>query len=435
MLKNDKEKKNKQQRSLTSEREERVYVPARDADIYRRPSPKRLIKEKSTLDGILEYKSPVNLAKVKVGGFDYVFLVLVAFLVAFGTVMVFSSSYAFADTRYDDAYHFIRSQILGVTVGVVFMLFFSLLNYRVYFHGAPIVYLVTVGFLLVVLALGFTAYGAQRWVQIGPFSFQPSELAKTTVVLMLAWFMVRYKDKIIDYKNIKGNLLYSIGIPLCIIGVLAVLIVLEKHLSGTVIIVAIGFLMMDYLGTPRRITIPFVLICGVLAFFVILYASDHGSARIESWLDPEAHASGSAWQYLQGKYAIGSGGIFGLGLGASRMKHSYVSQPQNDFIFAIICEELGFIGAIVVIVAFAFLIMRGFRIAAKAPDTFASAVAYGITVHIALQVILNIMVVTGLIPNTGISLPFFSSGNSAMIMTLSEMGIMLSISRASYIER
>ncbi len=384
-------------------------------------------------------------------GVDRILLVIVAILVCFGSVMVFSASYADAAARYDDSYYFIKRQIVFVGIGLVAMIIVMNVPYKLFKFWAVPSYILTLGLLVVVLAMGLVRGGAQRWISIGGFTFQPSELGKLTLVLMLAWYYttfqegMRYKkwsmisknpDKRKGEKKLwwRANFTYGLFFPGCIIALIVLLVALEKHLSGIIILGLIGLTVMFVSGCNGALLggIMGIAGSGVVAFALL---TDYTKRRIDIWLAPEQYPLDGGWQTLQGMNAIGSGGLWGLGLGGSRQKYSYVSQPQNDFIFTIVCEELGFVGAVAVMLLFGLLVWRGFVIAKNAPDSFSGIVAAGISSKVAIQVLLNIGVVTNSLPNTGISLPFFSYGGSSLIMLFVEMGILLSISRYSYIRK
>lgn len=297
-----------------------------------------------------------------------------------------------------------------------------------YKNLAVAAYGVSVLLLIAVLFVGDDGGGAQRWIIIGPLRFQPSEIAKYALILTLAWYYSKYEYKAFDLKSEKNSNLYGTLIPLGIIGVICILVLLEKHLSGIIIIGSIGLMVMFASGIRLKLLGIFAAVAGVGVTAFALF-TDYTKRRIDIWRNPAAYPQDGGWQTLQGMRAIGSGGFFGLGLGNSRQKYSYVSQPQNDFVYTIICEELGFIGALAVLVLFALLVWRGYVIAMRAPDRFSQLVAVGISSKIALQVLLNIGVVTNTIPNTGISLPFFSYGGTALVVQLIEMGTLLAISR------
>ena len=387
---------------------------------------------------------------IRKAGFDSVFFVLVLILIAFGSVMVFSASYADALARFDDSFYFVKKQLLFVFLSLLIIPTVSLFDYKLFYRFADVLYLITVGMLLLVLVIGFAGGGAQRWFSVFGISVQPSEIAKVTLVLVLAKYFSRHKSQVLSYKknsglkgreyrfirrkNNKESLIYGIFLPLCAVGIIDVLVMLEKHISGLAIITMLCFIVMFYAGSDTRF-LAAIALTGAAAIVLLIVLFPYAMGRVNVWRDPYAYRLEGGWQTIQGLYAIGSGGAFGVGLGESNLKFGYVSQPHNDFIFTIVCEELGFVGALTVVVLFALLVWRGLYISRKAPDTFSSIVAFGISVHIALQVLLNIAVVTNTMPNTGISLPFFSYGGSSLLVLAAEMGIMLSISRYSFIRK
>ena len=398
----------------------------------------------------MKVKGEVGELTLRRSGFDTVFFVLVLILLAFGSVMVFSASYADALARFDDSFYFAKKQLSFVFIALVIMPLAAWFPYKFYYRIADVLYLITLGMLLLVLVIGFAGFGAQRWFSLFGISVQPSEIAKVTLVLVLARFFSRNKESVLAHrknrglrgleyritkrKNRRQSFLYGIVIPLALIGTVDILVMLEKHISGLAIITMLSLIVMFYAGSDWRWLAAIGLI-GAGAIVLLITVFPYATDRVLVWQDPYKYRLEGGWQTIQGLYAIGSGGPFGLGLGESRLKYSYVSQPHNDFIFTIVCEELGFIGALSVIVLFGLLVWRGMYIAKKAPDAFASITAFGISTHIAIQVLLNIAVVTNTMPNTGISLPFFSYGGSSLIVLAAEMGIMLSISRYSYIRK
>lgn len=366
--------------------------------------------------------------RVVKSGVDSFLLFTVLSLLVFGLVMVFSASYADAQARYGDSYYFIKRQSVMVCIGLVFMIVASRIPLRMYKWAAVPAYIVSALLLVAVLFMGDEGGGAQRWIKFGSLRFQPSEIAKYALILTLAWYYQKYESKAFDFKDKRTSNLYGTLFPLCLIGLICGLVMLEKHLSGIIIIGTIGLMVMFASGIRLKLLGAFgaVAVAGVAAMALL---TDYTKRRIDIWLNPAAYPQDGGWQSLQGMRAIGSGGFFGLGLGNSRQKFSYVSQPQNDFIYTIICEELGYIGAVAVIVLFGLLVWRGYVIAMRAPDRFAQLTAIGISSKIALQVLLNIAVVTNSLPNTGISLPFFSYGGTAMVVQLIEVGTLLAISR------
>ena len=356
---------------------------------------------------------------------DLPFLVLVLTLVGFGLVMLASASSAVALYRRGDAWAYLRPQLLYAALGLVGLWLASRVDYHIFHKLAwP---LLALSLVLLVAVLFMPEYnGCKRWLVLpGLGTLQPSEIAKFAVVLVFSHVISLNHDQMKRF---------SVGVfPFALVlGVVAALMLLEPHLSGTLLILGIGAVLMFVGGTGLK---WFVLagVSGVAAIgaaVVIMpdlvpYAAD----RLNSWLDPFADPLGDGHQTIQSLYAIGSGGAAGLGLGNSRQKHLFVPEPQNDFIFSILCEELGFLGACAVILLFSALLWRGITLAAHAPDRFGALLVVGFVVQVALQAVLNIAVVTNTIPNTGISLPFFSSGGTSLMMLLGEMGIVLSVSR------
>ncbi|MBE6585430.1 MAG: cell division protein FtsW [Ruminococcaceae bacterium] len=370
-------------------------------------------------------------------GIDLPFLFIVIALAVFGAIMAYSASSVYADQYHgDSAYYFKRHMIyliLGVVASIPFVIKARPWFWRMFGVGS---YIASVLLLLLVLIIG-SSYdsGATRWIQIGPVSVQPSEIAKMAVILMISLEMSKYEKQLKNEQKFGGHLRYGVIYPMLIFGFICALVMLERHLSGIIIIGLLGLTTM-YLGGTKGKYFLWLIGIGAVAVLVVLLFSDYAQTRVTTWLFiDKVDPLGSAWQTLQGLNAIGSGGFFGKGLGNSQQKYGYVSQPQNDFIFTIVCEELGFIGAVCVVVLFGLLVWRGFKIASKAPDKFCAMVVYGLIIKVALQTILNIAVVTNSMPNTGIALPFFSSGGTAIILQIFEMGMILSISRYSYQKR
>ena len=370
------------------------------------------------------------------GGIDVYFLLIVLVIALFGIVMSYSVSSYTAELETGDSLYYVKRHIIFMALAVGFTALFVVYARPWFWRVFGIaVYAGSVVLLLAVLVVGTAGGGAQRWIEIGPITIQPSEIAKMAVVLVLALIMSKYEKKIELSQRFGGHFRYGVLYPGMIIALICGLVMLEKHLSGLIIIGLLGLVIMFIGGTDKKWMLA-ICVFGVIAVSVVLLFSDYAQERVLTWLFIEdADPTGSAWQTWQGLYAIGSGGLFGVGLGNSRQKYGYVSEPQNDFIFSIICEELGFIGALMVILLFALLLWRGYRIASKCPDKFTSLVVYGLTTKIALQTVLNIAVVTNSMPNTGISLPFFSSGGTALMIQIFEMGIILSMSRYSYVKK
>lgn len=356
---------------------------------------------------------------------DYSFLLVVFALLSYGLIMVFSASSATAHYQFGDAYYFIKRQFAWAIIGIVIMFAVSRISYKTIYRYAIHLMGISVFLLIAVLIIGIEVKGARRWLGFGSFSFQPSEIAKFAVIVFLARSLTTNKDALKTFS--KGFLPYIV-----IIGILSGLIFLEPHFSGAMVIALTGFLVMWAAGAKfshfASIGVAVVPIVGIAAV-----SASYRLARVTTFLDPFKDTSGDGWQIVQSLYAIGSGGFFGMGLGQSRQKFLYLPEPQNDFIFSIICEELGFIGALLVIALFVLLIWKGIKIAINAPDRFASLTVIGIISLIAVQTVLNIAVVTSSMPATGMPLPFFSYGGTSLVFILAQMGVILSISRESEI--
>ena len=356
---------------------------------------------------------------------DVPFLVVLLALLSYGLIMLFSAGYAVALYRRGDAYTYIRPQLLFAALGAAAMYAASLVDYHVWHKLAwPVMGL---SLILLVVVLFMPEYnGCKRWIVLpGLGTLQPSEIAKFAVVLVFSHIISLNHDRMHSFAG--GVLPFAL-----ILGVVTVLMLLEPHLSGTLLILSIGAVLMFVGGTGLQwFGLAGGLGAGAIAAAVLAlpelvpYAAD----RLASWRDPFADPLGEGHQTIQSLYAIASGGLAGLGLGNSRQKYLYVPEPQNDFIFSILCEELGFIGAALAVALFLALLLRGMSIAIRARDKFGALLAVGFVVQVVLQAILNIAVVTNTIPNTGISLPFFSSGGTSLILLLAEMGVMVNIGR------
>ncbi len=357
-------------------------------------------------------------AVIKKSGMDLGFLATVILLVVLGLIMVFSASYPYANYRYGNGLYFISRQAIWALLGLFAMLFTAKVDYRVYKKLAVPILAVTFVLLALVLASS-PIKGSRRWLGIGSFSFQPSELAKVSVIIFLSAVLSEAKAKI---KDIKFLLKYG-AVLLGILG----LLILEPHFSVCIIICCVVAIMLLVAGFPPKVFWTLVAIMVPIAI-AVAFGADYRADRLTTYLDPFQDKQGDGWQIIQSLYAIGSGGLFGLGFGNSRQKYMYVSEPQNDFIFAIICEELGIIGAFVIITLFGILVWRGIKIAVSAPDNFGSLLVVGIISLVGVQTFLNIAVVTKLIPTTGISLPFFSAGGSSLVFLMASMGMVLNVS-------
>ena len=350
--------------------------------------------------------------------FDYSLLFLIIFLVGFGLVMLYSVSSYEAEGSFGNAAYYLERQGIFALGGMAGMLLISRIPYGFWKKVSPIVYLLAFLLCAAVIFVGDDAGGSQRWLQIGPIRFQPSELAKIGVIIYVAAVLSKMPRKIRDFKTVVKVL----------IRVAPIILVIAKSNLSTGIIVAGICSLMRFVASPKYS--HFFALAGVVAAAgaVFILTQSYRSARILAWLHPEDYPD-DAYQTLQGLYAIGSGGLFGKGLGASIQKMGYVPEAQNDFIFTIICEELGLFGAICVILLFVLLLWRFMVIANNAADLFGSMIVVGVMAHIALQVVLNLAVVTNTIPNTGVTLPFISYGGTSMVILLAEMGLVLSVSR------
>lgn len=417
-----------------------------------------------------ERKAAVNPPKKKkseikklfhIGSIDVIFCCIVFLLFAFGLVMMYSASYAFAAAQEGSANAYLIKQLVFGLLGIVAMFVVSFVDYRI-FNSWFTPFIVAPVSLLLLLAAFVQNRGSsiKRWLSLGPVGFQPSEIAKLALILLMSYMIcilsqtlsAKKGQKIVVKRsgltNVEKVIYYYVNTPFkatvllsAVIMVFSAFVIIGKHLSGTILIFLIGVSMLWLGGVPKKY---FALLgAGVAAAVVIVMIkpdvlklfSDYAYERIMVWKTKGTYGSTTYWQTEQGLLAIGSGGFFGLGLGNSKQKLLYVPEPQNDFIFTIICEELGVVGAAAVIILFAVLIIRGFMIAVRVKDYFGSLLVCGIMMQIGLQVLLNIAVVTDSIPNTGISLPFFSYGGTSLFILFVEMGLVLSVSRKSYIEK
>ena len=374
----------------------------------------------------------INLSSLKSGNrVDLPLLIVVLMLVALGLVMVLSASSPSALAESGNSYTYFRTQCMAAVLGLVAMYVLSKFNYDIFKHLYKIIYLLSIAILFLVLlpVIGSGANGARRWINIG-IGIQPSEITKIGLIIWVAGYYSDPKNKIQGMWKSCLKPLVAVGIPILI------LLFVQNHLSAGIIIGFVTVVMIIMSGCQIRYLTS--LVGAGLGICVIAFPflkdklmSSFRSDRILAWLDPWANTSGTSYQTVQGLYAIGSGGLFGVGLGESTQKYLYIPEAHNDFIFAILAEELGFIGCAIVLALFTVLIVRGVLIAIRAKDSFGSLIAIGITALIAIQVILNIAVVTNSMPNTGISLPFLSYGGSSLVILLASMGILMNISRSA----
>lgn len=359
--------------------------------------------------------------KVKRGSIDLPFFMLTLVILAIGVVMILSASFARAYYTSGNPLYFFTKQMIFAVSGIVIMIFVSKWKVATFRRLAFPLLIISLLLLASVPVIGTVQNGARRWIDLGFTTFQPSEIAKLAEVLLFAVMICKYKDKMKTFK-------YGV-VPFVIVVVMIVgLLYLEPHLSASVIIILLAAIMMFAGGTKMQ---WFILAGGVIIVvaYITVTKMDYANSRVTAWLHPENDPGDSAYQILQSLYAIGSGGLYGLGLGQGRQKYLYLPEEHNDYIFAVVCEELGYVGAILILLLFALLVVRGFWLALHARDRFGSLVVTGLISLLAIQVFLNVAVVTNLLPSTGISLPFFSSGGTALWIQLVEMGIILSISR------
>lgn len=357
--------------------------------------------------------------------FDYTMLFLIVFLLCFGLVMLYSSSSYISAKSYGDSAHYLKLQIRNILLGLIPLIIMIFYNYNRLRRLAPLVYFgcVILCILVYVPGLGTSSHGSSRWLALGPLSFQPSEVAKLGSIIIMAYILEKIPKQISNFWT-----LVKVGIIMLPL----LFLVAISNLSTAVIIFGIAFCMM-FVASPKYSHFFIIAGTGVLFIIVFIMTAGYRGDRVQAWLDPEG-AGDLGFQTLQGLYAIGSGGLFGKGLGGSLQKMGNVPESQNDMIFTIICEELGLFGAICVILLFVLLIWRMMVIANNSPDMFSALIMVGIMSHVAIQVILNIAVVTASIPNTGVILPFISYGGTSLIFLMTEMGIALGISRKIKLE-
>ena len=363
--------------------------------------------------------------------FDFILFVIIIILLSLGIVMVLSASAPSAIAESGNSYSYVIQQLKAAILGIILMLIISKIDYRLYKKFYKAIYWISVLILLLVLipGLGLSSNGATRWIDLKFIQFQPSELTKIGLIVFYAGYLADHKSELKSFwKGFVKPLIY-------ILPPIAILYFVQNHLSASVVIGAVTCVMMIMAGCR----LLYFVIAGLIGALVMtvgiiaLQATGKGGFRIKrimSFMDPWADATDVGWQAVQGLYAIGSGGLFGVGLGESKQKYLYIPEPHNDFIFSILAEELGFVGCVIVILLFAIFIWRGILIAIKSPDMFGSLLATGITTLIGVQVIINIGVVTSSIPNTGMPLPFFSYGGTALLILLCSCGVLLNISRA-----
>ena len=364
---------------------------------------------------------------------DFTLVITVLLLLSLGLVMVLSASSPTALQKYDKSYYFFIRQLIFAVLGIFGMYFVSKIDYRIYQKFYKHAWILSAILLVLVLVIGTDSHGAKRWIDLGFTTFQPSELVKFFMIIFYGGILVKDRDELGKFwKGLVKHVLFLAPI----IG----LLLLEPHVSTSMVIIITCCIMMIMAGCKfwQFLMSGVIAVGGIGSIATVLYAASDAFkkqfqyivTRFITFTDPWQDATGDGWQIIQSLYAIGSGGLFGAGLGESKQKYLYLSEPHNDFIFSVLAEELGFVGCILVFVLFAVFIWRGVLIAMKAPDMFGSLVAVGITSLVGVQVIINVAVVTSSMPVTGMQLPFFSYGGTALFILLCEVGVLLSISRA-----
>lgn len=407
--------------------------PEKEKKIKREKKSKEEKKKKTTLlEAMGNDLKEWHIRSKKLGNFDLPFFFILITLLVFGVIMMFSASYAWAISEGRSGTHYAVLQICFAVGGLFLMFLLSKIDYHLFQNSfiAWSLFIVSILMLIVILIkplhIGVTLNESTRWIKFGGLQFQPSEVTKFSLIILFAVMITHNYKKMNTWKT--GLMPFVV-----ILGAVALLLMKEPHLSATLLIAFVSVIMIFIGGARvRDLCITGVVgaaaLAGIVWYKIEIKGTTYFLNRFDAWLHPFTDKP-YGWQTDQSLIAIGSGGIFGMGLGNSRQKFQYLPETKNDFVFAIVCEELGFIGALTVIILFAFLIFRGFYIASKAPDKFGMLVCIGLTSQVGLQAFLNIAVVSNFIPNTGISLPFFSYGGTSLMMILAQMGIILNISR------
>jgi cell division protein FtsW len=355
--------------------------------------------------------------------FDFGLLIVILLLLAGGIIMISSASSVYAFQKFNNSYYFLIKQLSWAGLGIGLMLIVSRIDYKIWGKFSKLIFFISIALLILVLIphIGVVNNGARRWIGLGFTEFQPSEVVKISAIIFFAHKLSRPKEEL---KSFWTGFIGFLIMP----GIIVVLLMLEPHMSSAVLIMLVSLIMLFVAGARLRhfaiISLP-----GIAIGLAAIVYEPYRLKRLTTFLNPWGDPKGDGWQVIQSLYAIGSGGLFGLGLGRSRQKFLYIPEPHNDFIFSILAEELGYIGVIAILILFLIFIWRGLRIAMHAPDTFSSLLATGITSLVAIQVLINILVVTSSMPVTGMPLPFFSYGGSSLLFLLLGMGILLNISR------
>lgn len=424
--------KNKKVRKSLKKKEKNNNSETSDKKEEKKDRKEKKKKKTTLLEAMGNDLKEWHIKSKKLGNFDLPFFLILVVLLVFGIIMMFSASYAWAISEGKSGTYYAVLQICFAIGGLFLMFLLSKIDYHIFQNNfiAWTLFVVCLLMLIVILieplGMGVTLNESTRWIKFGPLQFQPSEVTKFSMIILFAVMITHNYKKMNTFKT--GVLPFIV-----ILAVVALLLMKEPHLSATILIALVSFIMIYIGGAKIRdlfLTgmVGVAGLAGLVWYKINIKGTTYFLNRFDAWLNPFSGKS-FAWQTKQSLIAIGSGGFFGMGLGNSRQKFQYLPETKNDFVFAIVCEELGFIGALTVIVLFAFLIFRGFYIASKAPDKFGMLVCIGLTSQVGLQAFLNIAVVSNFIPNTGISLPFFSYGGTSLMMILAQMGIILNISR------
>ena len=356
---------------------------------------------------------------------DFTLLITILLLLTIGLIMVLSASSPSALSESGDSYKYFSKQLLFAVLGIIAMLFISKIDYRFYKKFYKHAWWISLILLVLVKIVGKNINGSQRWIYLtDALSFQPSELVKILMIVFYAGILTKNRDELKEYN--KGFFKH-----MCLLAPIIGLLMLQPHFSASIVIVGICSIMMIVAGCKFRHFALTAGSVGIPLIIALIIFSPYRLQRVVTFLDPWQDPTDTGWQVIQSLYAIGSGGLFGTGLGDSKQKYLYIPEPHNDFIFSILGEELGLVGCAIVLILFAIFIWRGVLIAMKAPDMFGSLIAVGITALVAIQVIINVAVVTSSMPATGMPLPFFSYGGTALFVLLCEMGVLLNVSRAS----
>ena len=355
---------------------------------------------------------------------DFTLVIVVIILLSLGLIMVLSASSPKSLSEYGTSYQFFIKQLIFAVLGVIAMMMISKIDYRFYQKFYKISWILSALLLVAVILIGKEVNNAKRWIYITKtLSFQPSEIVKILMIIFYAGILTKNREDL-------GNFWSGLVKHICMLAPIIVLLMLQPHFSASIVIIGTSCIMMIMAGCKMWQFLASGLSVGIPLIVVLVKSAAYRLERVTTFLDPWSNPTDEGWQVIQSLYAIGSGGLFGSGLGESKQKYLYLPEPHNDFIFSVLAEELGFIGCAIVIILFALFIWRGILIAMKAPDMFGSLVAVGITAMVGIQVIINIAVVTSSMPATGMPLPFFSYGGTALFIILCQMGVLLNISRA-----